>query len=69
MTNELKIYQQIASRETQARKLAEQLLEQKSLDMYEQNQQIMKATEELKNLNSILTNVMIASPDLSLIHI
>ncbi len=63
MNDELKIYQQIAARETKARKLAEQLLEQKSLEMYDQNQQAFQATEDLKNLNSILTNVMLASPD------
>lgn len=66
MSDELKIYQQIAARETQARKLAEQLLEKKSLEMYEQNSQVLKTTEDLKNLNSILTNVMLASPDIIL---
>ncbi len=63
MTNQLALYQQIAERERGSRKEAERLLEVKSLELFEQSQAFKNQASEYRFLNSILSNVMLASPD------
>lgn len=63
MATELDLYKQIASRERQSRLAAEQLLEQKSLDLYNRNAALKQQATELSSVNSILSNVMEAAPD------
>ena len=63
MTNSTTLYRQIAERERKSRKAAERLLEEKSLVLSEQVCAYEKQVEEYGALNSILSNVMLASPD------
>lgn len=63
MTDQLALYQQIAARERRSRKEAERLLEVKGLELFEQNQAFKEKASEYSTLNSILSNVMLASPD------
>lgn len=63
MTDAVALYQQIADRERRSRKEAERLLEVKSLELYEQSLAFEKKASEFSALNSILSNVMLASPD------
>ena len=63
MTDTTALYQQIADRERRSRKEAERLLEEKSLEIFEKNQAFAKKASEFSALNSILSNVMLASPD------
>lgn len=63
MTDSLTLYRQIAERERKSRKLAERLLEEKSLALSDQVCAYEDKVAEYGALNSILSNVMLASPD------
>lgn len=63
MPDTVSLYQQIADRERRSRKAAEHLLEEKSLCLSNQVQAFEAKVEAYGALNSILSNVMLASPD------
>lgn len=63
MTDSLVLYQQIIQRERKARKLAERMLEDKSSALTEKIEAYENQIDEYGALNSILSNVMLASPD------
>ncbi len=63
MVDDIILYRQIADRERRSRVAAEALLEQKALELFDQNKQLEAQTCSLRELNSILSNVMRASPD------
>jgi len=63
MPSELDLYKQISSRERNSRLAAEQLLEQKSLELYNQNVELKQQTAALSGVNSILSTIMLAAPD------
>lgn len=63
MEDKLKLYQAIAERERASRKVAEKLLEEKSLQLYEHAERTKKARCDVESLNMHLTNLMASAPD------
>ncbi|MEP3888873.1 MAG: ATP-binding protein [Hellea sp.] len=63
MTERIEIYKAIALREKRSRQEAERLLDQKSLELYEKSNAVIKSRDELSELNSLLLSITSSSPD------
>ena len=63
MADKIELYKAIAIREKRSRQEAERLLDQKSLELYEKTNAVLKSRDELFGLNSLLSNITSSSPD------